>query len=142
MVEQIMEKTDQKGNIFIEEFEYFLVFFSFNDEYNLAKKQKLLRFKINSLLDYYFPNMALSLASNAIVIKQNKHSGTAMIERYIENALWDDDDDKNFDYSSGFRIIESYDISYFIIPVDFKDTKKYLVNYKDSLLSFFEKIKC
>lgn len=140
MAEQIKGIKNNKENIVIEEFEYFLLFFSFNNEYNLTKKQEFLKSIINRLSNYYFPNTSLSFASNAIIIKQNKHSCTGMMNIYIENALFDDD--YNLDYITGFGINDPDDISYFIIPVDFKDIKKYLVNYKNSLLDFFERIKC
>ena len=139
MQEQLKEKIDNKENTLKEEFEYYLVFFSFNNEYNLIKKQELLKSIINKLVNYYFPNAALFFSSNAVVIKQNKHSGTTTIDRYVEDALFGDDNN-NYDSKTALRIIDIYDISYFIIAVDFKLIKKYLINYKKSLLDFFEKI--
>jgi len=132
-----MGKKEEKINI--KEFEYFLVFFSFNNDYDLAKKHKLLSYIIEKLVEYYFANTALSLSSNAIVVKQDKQSYSPKIEMHIENAIFDEDDN-NYFTKDGLRIIENYEISYFVIPVDFKDVRKYLVNYNSNLLDFFEKL--
>jgi len=122
----------------IEEFSYYIVFFSFKNEYVLKEKFSIIRQLIKRLTGFYFPNTSLPFSSNAIILKQKKDSNFYEITNYIEDALLEEDSFGD-EYNQKSYIVE--DISFFVIPVLFKDIKKYLTDYKDDLLDLFKKIK-
>ncbi|MBS3741596.1 MAG: hypothetical protein KGY75_06190 [Candidatus Cloacimonetes bacterium] len=109
---------------------YYITVFDFVRDYDVDRKEKIVKDTFKRLNKHYFPNNSLPVFENILLIKE-KIKGK--IDMHIENEIM-----LNGEKTAQVEF-DSVEINYLILPVEFEDIKKYLINkYSDYVIDYLK----